>query len=465
MNSSPRVVKFSCAVAALVAGTRASPALAGGPVLPDWTKAHFGAASARSTHPYFPLVPGTFSEYEGEVEGGAVERVETFVTFDTKTILGVANRVVRDTTLMDGVVVEIAEDWYAQSDDGTVWYFGESVQNFHYDESGELSGIDTAGSWIADGLKNLPGAVMLVTPTVGATYFQEFAPSVALDFAIVQSLDEAVTVPYGSFVEVLETSEGNLIDGPQLTDDKLFAPGVGLVQIDVLDERGRDAFTIELVDRTPPIVTLDDWTDVTFGSGSASSEHEFFPLDPGTFMVYEGAVEDGVIERLERYVSFETKTILGVETRVVRDKAYKDGVLVEVALDWFAQDTDGAVWYFGEAVDNYRYDAAGSLVSIDHLGSWIADGIDTFPGVVMPSEPELEDGYFQEFAPGVAFDFAIVTDLRSSVVTPVGSFEGVLVTAEGNYVDGPMLAENKLYAPEGGAGVDSGAGRPPPSRV
>ena len=297
-------------------------------------------------------------------------------------------------------------------------------------------------------MTNLPGAVMLATPTVGAHYFQEFAPSVALDFAIVQSLNETVSVPYGTFTDVLETSEGNLFDGPQLTDDKLYAPDVGLVLINILDDRGRDEFQIELVDQTPPLVTLDDWTKVTFGPNSATSEHELFPFDPGSFMVYEGTIEGGVVERLERFVTFETKMILGVETRVVRDMAYKDGVLVEIALDWFAQDTDGTVWYFGEAVDNYRYDGAGQLIAIDHLGTWIADGIEFFPGVVMPERPEVDDAYFQEFAPGVAFDFAIVTDLDASVVTPVGRFDGVLVTAEGNYFDGPGLAENKLYAPK-----------------
>jgi hypothetical protein len=62
--------------------------------------------------------------------------------------------------------------------------------------------------------------------------------------------------------------------------------------------------------------------------------------------------------------------------------------------------------------------------------------------------PRWGDAYFQEFAPGVAFDFAIVQELDASVVTPAGSFEGVLVTAEGNYFDGPRLAENKLFAPK-----------------
>jgi len=427
-------------------GSLVAPAIAGDPVLPDWTQSQFGTSSAVSVHPYYPLAPGTFSVMEGIVEDGAAERIETFVTFDTKTILGVSTRVVRDTTFIDDLVVEVAHDWYAQSNDGIVWYFGEFVENFYYDENGKLVATDNAGSWIADGVTNLPGAIMLAQPTEGDVYFQEFAPGVALDFAVVLGLDETVTLPIGTFRDVLETSEGNLIDGPQVVEDKLYAPGIGLVFINTLDDRGREEFTIELVSHTPPLAALDDWTQATFGPSSAGSGHPNFPLAPGSFRVYEGVVEEGVVERIEVFVTFETKTILGVETRVVRDNAFEDGVLVETALDWYATAEDGTVWYFGEFVENYHYDARGSLIAIDNNGSWIADGIATLPGVVMRADPNVGDAYFQEFAPGLAFDFAIVTQVDATVVTPAGRFENVLKTAEGNYFDGPGIAENKLYA-------------------
>ncbi len=446
MQPSVQVGAITRAIVLLTTLELCQAALAGGaPTLPDWTSVAFRSDSAVSDNPYFPLVPGFFSVYEGIVEGGAVERIETFVTFDTKMILGVKNRIVRDTSYLDGVVKEIALDWYAQSDDGTVWYFGEFVKNFHYNESGELIDIDNTGSWIADGVTNLPGAVMLSKPEVGDIYFQEYAPSVALDFALVQSLDESVTVPFGTFESVLETSEGNLFDGPQLTDDKLYAPDVGLVLINVLDERGRDEFAIGLVDQTPPLATLDDWTAMSFGPSSALSENPLLPIDPGTFKVFEGTIEGGVRERLETFVTFETKIILGVEARVVRDQTFKDGRLVETALDWYAQANDGSVWYFGEFVENYHYNESGALVSTDNLGSWIADGKETLPGIVMRADPKIGDAYFQEFAPGVAFDFAIVTDDGATLSTPVGTFADALVTAEGNYFDGPGLAENKIY--------------------
>lgn len=218
--------------------------------LPDWSAASFGPMSACSEHPYFPLDPGNFLVYEGVVEGGVLERIETFVTFDTETILGVENRVVRDKSFEDGLLVEVALDWYAQSDDGTVWYFGEYVENYHYDAQGLLVSVDTAGSWIADGVTNLPGAIMLADPMVGDEYFQEYAPGVALDFALVTSVDDAVDLPLGVFEDVLNTSEGNLVDGPELAENKLYAPKVGLVLIEVLDDRGEREFSVALVSKS-----------------------------------------------------------------------------------------------------------------------------------------------------------------------------------------------------------------------
>jgi len=257
-----------------------------GITLPDWTEATFGPRSTRSENPFFPLDPGDFRVYEGVVEDGAIERIETFVTFDTVEILGVQNRVVRDSSFVDGVLVEVALDWYAQADDGTVWYFGEYVENFTYDEDGVLIKVDNNGSWIADGVINLPGAIMLSDPQVGDEYFQEYAPSVALDFALVTSVDDTVTIGLGVFKGVLNTSEGNLFDGPSLAENKLYAPKIGLVKIEVLDDEGETEFTVELIE-TPQRACLGDldYTNQIDGAdlgallGAWGRDDEFADLD------------------------------------------------------------------------------------------------------------------------------------------------------------------------------------------
>ena len=41
----------------------------------------------------------------------------------------------------DGRIHEVAMDWYAQADDGSVWYFGEDVSNY---EDGKVA--DTRGN-------------------------------------------------------------------------------------------------------------------------------------------------------------------------------------------------------------------------------------------------------------------------------------------------------------------------------
>ncbi len=231
----------------MVAGATVSQGGSPDPDLPDWSKATFGSLSSTSEHPYFPLDPGTFLVYEGRVEDGRVERIETFVSLKTKTILGVETREIRDSSFLDGVLVEVALDWYAQSDDGTVWYFGEYVENYNYDSRGRLIDIDHGGSWIADGIQNFPGAIMLARPEVGDEYFQEYAPTVALDFAVVTGTEDVVELDVGTFRDVLNTSEGNLFDGPELSDNKLYAPEVGLILIQVLNDRGEPEFDIPLV--------------------------------------------------------------------------------------------------------------------------------------------------------------------------------------------------------------------------
>src|SRR5262245_62780662 len=74
-------------------------------------------------------------------------------------------------------------------------------------------------------------------------------------------------------------------------------------------------------------------------------DNPFFPLQPGTTFTYQstdGSEVDFVT------VTDQTKTILGVTCVVVQDNVFVDGKLAESTLDYYAQDKDGNVWYFGE---------------------------------------------------------------------------------------------------------------------
>ena len=172
---------------------------------------------------YFPLSPGMSWHYEGFKDGGPLTDIQT-VTSDTKTIMGVPARVVRDTNWEDGVLAEDTFDWYAQDDAGNVWYFGEDTKEF--DENGNV--VTTEGSWEAGKNGNLPGLFMLAQPRSGLTYRQEFGIGVAVDMTTVLSLHKHLTVPFGTFGNVIETKEFSCIESG--LDHKWYASGIGNIK-------------------------------------------------------------------------------------------------------------------------------------------------------------------------------------------------------------------------------------------
>jgi hypothetical protein len=165
----------------------------------------------------------------------------------------------------------------------------------------------------------------------------------------------------------------------------------------------------------------------------------YFPLEPGAQWVYEGRTEDG-LERTVVEVTNQTREVMGVTCLVVRDTVTLDGEVIEDTYDWFAQDADGAIWYFGEESSEYE---DGEVVSTE--GSW-ESGVDgAQPGIVMPAEPEVGDAYRQEYYPGEAEDQAEVLSVTEAVTVPVGSYDDVLMTEEINPLE-PDVVERKYYA-------------------
>jgi hypothetical protein len=169
-------------------------------------------------------------------------------------------------------------------------------------------------------------------------------------------------------------------------------------------------------------------------------DNKFFPLTPGTTMFYEGE-SDGVPTSDVFRVTHQKEQILGVDCVVVRDQAYEAGVLVEDTLDWFAQDADGNVWYFGE--DSKELDEFGNVIST--AGSWRAGENGALPGIIMLADPRKGDRYQQEFAEDVAEDMAQVISVDEAVSVEYGDFEGVLVTREWSPLERGVV-EHKYYA-------------------
>ncbi len=188
-------------------------------------------------NPYFPLIPGTTFIYDGEEDGIPIHE-EFTVTHDTKMILGVTVTVIRDEVFTDGVLFERAFDWHAQDVFGNVWYFGEDTAEF--DAEGNI--VSTEGSWEAGVNGAQPGIIMEADPEVGDTYFQEFAPDVAVDAARVLSVTRRVSIDFGDFDDVLLTKEWSTLEHGFI-EHKYYALDKGLILI-VAGRGGNERVTL-----------------------------------------------------------------------------------------------------------------------------------------------------------------------------------------------------------------------------
>ena len=169
-------------------------------------------------------------------------------------------------------------------------------------------------------------------------------------------------------------------------------------------------------------------------------DNPYFPLVPGTTFIYLSHTPEGT-ERDEVLVTHDTKSILGVTCTVVRDTVTLNGQLIEDTDDWYAQDANGNVWYFGEEAKSYE---DGDLVDIS--GTWKAGRDGAQPGVIIKAKPRVGDLYRQEFLPATAEDLGRVASLDESVMVPYGSFDHCLQTRDFAPLE-PGIVEQKFYAP------------------
>ena len=165
----------------------------------------------------------------------------------------------------------------------------------------------------------------------------------------------------------------------------------------------------------------------------------FFPLPPGQTFVYEGNTQDGFLHN-DVIVTHKTKLIMGVICTEVHDVVYLDGKLAEDTLDWFAQDRQGNVWYFGENTEEFENGRPVTLA-----GTFTAGVNNDKPGIIMEGNSLVGDFYRQEFALANAEDNALVVSLNATVTVPRGTFTHCLKTLETTPLE-PDARENKYYA-------------------
>ena len=170
-------------------------------------------------------------------------------------------------------------------------------------------------------------------------------------------------------------------------------------------------------------------------------QNPFYPLTPGLVTRLRGTDGEDHFRQVVRITS-RTKTIAGVSATVVRDVLHRtDGTLAEATDDWYAADSSGNVWYFGE--DTATYDAHGHLQSRE--GSWEAGVDGAVAGLIMPANPHPSFAARMEFSKGVAEDQAWVVQRLASIVTPGGREHGIVRTLEWGRLE-PKVISQKFYA-------------------
>jgi hypothetical protein len=177
---------------------------------------------ANITNPLFPIRDLHSAVLSGKVEGKAFH-TETTLLPETRIIewtkgQKVETLVSQYVAYLDGRIEEVALDYYAQADDGSVWYFGEDVFNY---KDGYIA--DTGGTWLA-GKDGPPAMIMPGNPQVGEVYRPENIPGLVFEEVVVKAVDQRVNGPHGPVEGAIIARELHQ-DGSR--EDKTFAPGYG----------------------------------------------------------------------------------------------------------------------------------------------------------------------------------------------------------------------------------------------
>jgi hypothetical protein len=174
------------------------------------------------TNPCFPI-----NSLVQDILTGKHERVERTARPELQKSISWQGRhieafVVEDREIVDGKLEEVAMDYFAQSDDGAVYYLGEDVDEY---KDGKVSGH--SGAWLLGKDTDTPGLLIPATPKVGDKFQSEYVPKVTTETDEVVSVSETVKVKAGKFKDCVKIKE-SLSDGT--TEYKYYAKGIGVIK-------------------------------------------------------------------------------------------------------------------------------------------------------------------------------------------------------------------------------------------
>jgi hypothetical protein len=185
---------------------------------------------------FFPFEEGAVRVFAGKSEGTPTLAIDFFLDETRDFAYGggiVTCRVLRETNFEDGEIVEITDNYFAEADDGSVYYFGEVVDDY---EDGEIVGHE--GGWLVGGpgpddpeetaTVFEPALFMPGEPEVGDVWMPENVPDGPQETDEIVATDRKVKVPAGRFGDCLRILEHSMPDDEYET--KWYAPGVGVIK-------------------------------------------------------------------------------------------------------------------------------------------------------------------------------------------------------------------------------------------
>jgi len=175
---------------------------------------------------YLPLTKFTTCVMRGKADDGTRERsVKTVLkrrkafTFEGRQVQTV---VLRDNAYEDGELVESKFDYFGQSDEGTVYYFGEQVKNLR---NGKV--INTNGTWLYGKDTDRLGVAMPNEPQLGQQWNFEDVPGLTTESNRVEEIDVRTKVGKRVRTDVIRIQEFIQPEGE--VEYKLYASGIGTV--------------------------------------------------------------------------------------------------------------------------------------------------------------------------------------------------------------------------------------------
>ncbi|GAA1764534.1 hypothetical protein [Agromyces humatus] len=195
----------------------------------EFDPADFDDSSAVIDNPWLAMLPGTQWTYDGFLETPeetTPHSIEFTVTDLTKEIQGVETAVAWIVDIADGEIVEKEIAFYAQNQEGDVWYFGEHPVEYENEE------VVAAPTWIAGSGDARPGVKMWADPKMGMpSYFQGYAESVEwTDYGTIDEVGGSTCTYSGCYEETLVIAESSLGE-EGIFQLKHYARGIGEVRV------------------------------------------------------------------------------------------------------------------------------------------------------------------------------------------------------------------------------------------